>query len=145
MTNVTLCQSLVLHSDLPLLTRALEGTETAVPANLEARTCRPVARERLGKQVRNNDATNNRVDPFPCNARNNRTGVAIGVFYVISHVSIDRQRMCFLCCGPTWGYLTRSQVRIVTGKCPVRRRWQCARQWFVNCCNQLYRGPKSQS
>jgi hypothetical protein len=35
-------------------------------------TCRPTARERFGKQARNKYATNNRVDPFPGNARNTR-------------------------------------------------------------------------
>jgi hypothetical protein len=62
-------------------------------------------------------------------ARNKRTGVARGVFYVDSHVpiakqqlskhipantqqykiSIARERMCFQCYGPTRGYITRSQ------------------------------------
>jgi hypothetical protein len=36
-------------------------------------TCRPIARERLGKQTRNQYATNNRVDQFLDNARNTRT------------------------------------------------------------------------
>jgi hypothetical protein len=36
-------------------------------------TCKPIARERLGKQACNKYATNNKVDPFPGNARNTRT------------------------------------------------------------------------
>jgi hypothetical protein len=56
-------------------------------------TSRPLARERLGKQAHNKYASNKRVDPFLGNARNNRTGVAGGVFYVSSHISIARQRM----------------------------------------------------
>jgi hypothetical protein len=45
-------------------------------------TCRPVARERPGKQARNKYTTNNRADPLLDNARNNGTGVARGVFCV---------------------------------------------------------------
>jgi hypothetical protein len=56
-------------------------------------TCRPIAREPLGKQARNKYATNNKVDPFLGNARNNRTAVARHLFYVGSHISIARQRM----------------------------------------------------
>jgi hypothetical protein len=56
-------------------------------------TCRPIARERLGKQARNKYSTKNRVDPFLGNARNNRTGVARSVFCVGSHISIARQRI----------------------------------------------------
>jgi hypothetical protein len=36
-------------------------------------TCRPIAKERLGKQTSNNYSTNNRADPFKDNARNTRT------------------------------------------------------------------------
>jgi hypothetical protein len=36
-------------------------------------TCRPIAKERLVKQVRNKYATNNRVDPLLGNARNAHT------------------------------------------------------------------------
>jgi hypothetical protein len=36
-------------------------------------TCRPTARERLGKQARNKYSTNNRVNPFLGNARNAHT------------------------------------------------------------------------
>jgi hypothetical protein len=60
-------------------------------------TCRPIARERLGKQARNKYATNNRVDPLLGNPRNTRTQqqnrLAKGVFYVSSQISIARQRM----------------------------------------------------
>jgi hypothetical protein len=45
-------------------------------------TCRPIARERLGKQARNKYSTNIRVDPFLDNEHNNRTGVARSVSYV---------------------------------------------------------------
>jgi hypothetical protein len=56
-------------------------------------TCRPVARQRLGKQARNKYTTNNRVDPLLGNTRNNRTGVAEGVFCVGSHIPIAKQRL----------------------------------------------------
>jgi hypothetical protein len=46
-------------------------------------TCRPIAKERVGKQVRNKYATNNRVDLFLGNARSSRTGVARSVFNVV--------------------------------------------------------------
>jgi hypothetical protein len=36
-------------------------------------TCRPIARERLGKQARNKYSTNNKVDPFLGTARSTRT------------------------------------------------------------------------
>jgi hypothetical protein len=36
-------------------------------------TCRPIARERIGKEARNNYATNNRIDTFLRNARNTCT------------------------------------------------------------------------
>jgi hypothetical protein len=60
-------------------------------------TCKPIARERLGKQARNKYSTNNVVDPFlgnARNARNNRTGVARSVFCVGSHISIASKRTC---------------------------------------------------
>jgi hypothetical protein len=41
----------------------------------------PIARQGLGKQARKKYATNNSVDSLLGNARNNRTGVAGGVFY----------------------------------------------------------------
>jgi hypothetical protein len=67
-------------------------------------TCRPIAREQLRKQARNKYGTNNRVDLFlgdTRNTHNNRTIVAKVVFSVGSRISIARQRICFLCCGPT--------------------------------------------
>jgi hypothetical protein len=52
-------------------------------------TCRPIVRERFGKQTRNKYGTNNRVDPFVGNTRNNKT-CARDVSYVGSHISIAR-------------------------------------------------------
>jgi hypothetical protein len=70
-------------------------------------TCKHIAKERLGKQVRNKYVTNNRVDPFLGNAHNTRTqkrtGVARGIFYVVRIYTL------LPCCGPTRDYITRSQ------------------------------------
>jgi hypothetical protein len=38
-------------------------------------TCRPIARERLGKQARNQYETNSRGDPFLSNAHNSNTAI----------------------------------------------------------------------
>jgi hypothetical protein len=74
-------------------------------------TCRPIARERLINKRATN--TNNRVDLFLGNAYNTRTQqwnqCHKRCFLCGSHISIAGQRMCFLCCGPTQVYITRSQ------------------------------------
>jgi hypothetical protein len=60
-----------------------------------------------------NKKTKNRVDPFLSNARNTRKGQSNRCrkrcFLCDSHISTARQRMCFLCCGPTRGKITRWQ------------------------------------
>jgi hypothetical protein len=74
--------------------------------------CRPIARECLGKQARKKYSPNNRVDPFlgkpEIRACNNRTSVARSVFFVVRTYPLLGNG-CFLCCGPTRDYMTRSQ------------------------------------
>jgi hypothetical protein len=59
-------------------------------------TCIHTVRERLVKQARNKYLTNNKVESFLGNTRNNRTGVARGVFYVGRIYSLLGNR-CVLC------------------------------------------------